>query len=220
MIDPATNRPPAPIAALRQDVRGVTAVEFAIIAPVMCLFLVGALDMAHSLYMTAVLQGVVQKTARDGSMESGTAAAQQALLDERVRKQALLLANQATVTIGRRFYRTFAAAAAAQPEHWTESEVKPDGTPAPDGTCDHGEPYVDANNNGVWDRDGGDGGTGGAKDRVVYTVSVTYPRLLPIYGFLPSVGNTQTVTAKTVLQNQPYGDQGSYTATPATRTCS
>jgi Flp pilus assembly pilin Flp len=207
-------------ASLRRDTRGVTAVEFGIIAPVMCLFLVGAFDMAHSLYMTAVLQGVVQKTARDGSMEAGTAATQRALLDDRVRKQALLLANKATVTIDRRFYRTFAAAAAAQAERWTESEVKPDGTPNPDGTCNHGEPYVDANNNGVWDRDGGDNGMGGAKDRVVYTVTVTYPRLLPIYGFLPSVGNTQTITAKTVLQNQPYGDQGSYTSTPATRTCS
>lgn len=197
--------------SLRDDRRGVTAVEFGIIAPVMCLFLAGAFDMAHSLYMTTVLQGIVQKTARDGSMETGTAAAQQALLDTRVRAQALALANNSTVTINRRFYRTFSAAAAALAERWSDTDN--------DGTCDNGEPYTDANNNNVWDADGGNAGEGGAKDRVVYTVTVTYPRMLPIYGFVPSIGNTQTVTAKTVLQNQPYADQGSYTNTTTTRTC-
>lgn len=205
-----TRRRP-PVRSLRRDARGVTAVEFGIIAPVMCLLLAGAFDMAHSLYMTAVLQGIVQKTARDGSMEAGTAASQQALLDTRVQSQAKALSNNSTVVINRRFYRTFSAAAAAQAERWSDTDG--------DGTCDNGEPYTDANNNNIWDADGGDAGEGGAKDRVVYTVTVTYPRMLPIYGFIPSIGNTQTITAKTVLQNQPYADQGSYTSTSTTRSC-
>lgn len=196
---------------LRADQRGVTAVEFSIVAPVLCLLLAGAFDMAHSLYMTAVLQGIVQKTARDGSLESGTETAQQTALDNRVRAQATALANNSTITITRRFYRTFSAAAAAQAERWTDTDV--------DGTCDHGEPYTDTNNNGVWDADGGDAGEGGAKDRVVYTVKVSYPRLLPIYGFIPAIGNTQTISATTVLENQPYSDQGSYTNAPTTRNC-
>ena len=52
---------------LRGDRRGVTVIEFAIVAPVMCLFLVAAFDVAHQLYLTATLQGIVQKTARDSS---------------------------------------------------------------------------------------------------------------------------------------------------------
>lgn len=198
-------------ASLARDTRGVTAVEFGIIAPVMCLFLAGAFDMAHSLYMTAVLQGIVQKTARDGSLETGTAADQQLALDNRVKAQVAALANNGQVIITRRFYRTFSAAAAAQAEHWTDTNGN--------GRCDNGEPYTDANNNNVWDADGGDGGEGGAKDRVVYTVTVTYSRLLPIYGFIPSIGNSQKIIARTVLQNQPYADQGVYAATAPTRNC-
>ena len=192
------------------DRRGTTIVEFGIVAPVMCLFLAGAFDMAHSLYLTAVLQGIVQKTARDGSLETGTEETRQALLDNRVKTQAAALANNSKVDIDRRFYRTFSLAAAAKAEHWTDNDK--------DGTCNHGDPYQDDNGNGVWDADGGDDGAGGAKDRVVYTVTVTYPRMLPIYRFV-GIGNTQTITAKTVLQNQPYSDQGSYSTTVVSRNC-
>jgi Flp pilus assembly protein TadG len=190
--------------------RGSTLVEFAMIAPVMCLFLAGAFDMAHSLYLTTVLQGIVQKTARDGSLESGTENARRALLDGRVKAQAAALVNNAAVTIDRRFYRTFSLAAAAQAEHWSDTDN--------DKTCDHGEQYQDDNGNGIWDADGGDSGQGGAKDRVVYTVTVTYPRMLPIYKFI-GIGNTQTITARTVLQNQPYSDQGSYSTVVKSGTC-
>jgi hypothetical protein len=186
---------------LAGDRRGNALIEFGIVAPVMCLFLLGAFDVAHTLYLTSVLQGIVQKTARDGSLESGTEDAQQALLDSRVKSQVAALVNNADIKITRRFYRTFALAAAAQAEHWTDTDK--------DGVCDHGETYQDDNNNNVWDADGGDGGEGGAKDRVVYTVTVTYNHMLPVYNLL-NMSKQQTITAKTVLENQPYSDQNSY----------
>lgn len=193
------------------DVRGVTAVEFGIVAPVLCLFLVGAFDMAHSLYMTATLQGVVQKTARDSSIESNTTTVTADAIDDRVRAQVRAIANNATIVFSRRFYKTFAKAQAAQAETWTDTNRN--------GRCDAGEGYQDANANLVWDADGGDAGQGKAKDRTVYTVTVSYPRLLPIWKFV-GIGNTQTIIAKTVLQNQPYAEQTAYSTTVATRYCS
>ncbi|MDQ9783691.1 hypothetical protein, partial [Serratia marcescens] len=77
------------------------------------------------------------------------------------------------------------------------------------GICDDGEPYQDDNNNNVWDPDGGNAGQGGAKDRTVYTVTMTYPRFFPLYKMIGG-SNTTKISASTVLQNQPYGDQGSY----------
>ena len=195
---------------LRRDEHGIAAVEFAIIAPVMCLFLVAAFDIAHQLYLTATLQGVVQKTARDSSLESGGAAAAATAIDNKVRAQVYPLASNGTVTFNRRFYRTFAKAQAAAAETWTDGNGN--------GTCDNGEGYQDANSNGVWDADGGDAGQGGAKDKTVYTVTVTYEHLLPVWKYLGG-SNMQTVTAKTVLQNQPYGDQGSYSTAVTTRYC-
>ncbi len=191
-------------AGLLQDRRGATVIEFAIIAPVMGLLLLGAFDTAHSLYMRSVLQGIVQKVARDSALESGTDTDQQTVLDNKVRASVKAIANNATVTITRRFYRTFSDAAAAQAEAYTDTNHN--------GTCDQGEPYQDENLNNVWDRDGGDAGQGTAKDRTVYTVSLSYPRFFPLYKVIGG-SNTTRISAATVLENQPYGDQASYGAT-------
>lgn len=200
---------------LASDARGSTLVEFAIVAPVMCLFLMGGFDVAHTLYMQAAVEGIVQKTGRDSALEAGATTAAQALIDAKVTAQVRSLANGATVTFSRRFYRTFSDAAAARREDFTDSASGS----YRNSTCDNGEPYVDANNNGVWDADGGDDGQGGAKDRTVYTVTVSYPRMFPLHGFIRNLSDTQVVRANTVLQNQPYSDQGSYTNTTTVRNC-
>lgn len=200
---------------LFRDERGSTAIEFAILAPVLCLLLVGTFDTAHSLYARSVLQGIVQKTARDATLESSSDTAAQTAQDLKVKKQVWALANNATIVITRRYYRTFSLAAAAQAETYTDNNLN--------GTCDGpagatpGEPYQDANNNGVWDKDGGDAGQGGAKDRTVYTVKVSYPRFFPLWKFIGGSTTTDLV-ASTVLMNQPYADQGSYTVSTA-RNC-
>ncbi|OYY89188.1 MAG: hypothetical protein B7Y45_13230 [Sphingomonas sp. 28-66-16] len=191
------------LGALAKDRRGATIIEFALIAPVLSLVLLGAFDTAHSLYMRGTLQGIVQKVARDSSLEAGTDTAQQAILDNRVRAQVRAVANNASITITRRFYRTFAAAAAAQPEAWTDTNG--------DGNCNNGEPYQDDNRNGTWDRDGADAGQGGAKDRTLYTVALSYPRFFPLWKAIGGSSTTR-ISASTVLSNQPYSDQGSYGA--------
>lgn len=195
---------------LIRDEGGATIVEFGLTAPVFMLMLIGVFDVGHDLYMRSTLQGIMQKAARDSTLESALDANATSAIDTKVRTQVLALVNGATVSFTRRFYRTFADAAAAQPENWTDTDG--------DGRCDNGEPYEDENANLVWDADGGNAGLGGAKDKVVYTATVSYPALLPVWRFVGGT-NTKTVTATTVLANQPYGDQGSYAA-PVVRNCS
>lgn len=189
--------------ALARDQAGATIIEFAIVAPVLGLVLLGAFDVGHTLYTRAVLQGIVQKTARDSALESGAGSAAQTALDNKVKAQAKALANNAQIDITRRFYRTFTDAAAARAETWTDTNDN--------GTCDGSEPYEDANRNGSWDADGGDAGQGGAKDATLYTVTVSYPRMFPFYN-IAGGSRTTKITASTVLRNQPYADQGSYAA--------
>lgn len=209
---PRTKRRMRSSRAIATDDRGATIVEFALILPVLCTLLLGALDYAHGLYMQSVLQGTIQKAARDSSLETATTTVQDAI-DTRVRNQLHLLHNGATVTFARRYYRTFSTAAAALRESFVDSASGP----YKDNICNNGESYTDANNNNVWDSDGGDSGQGGARDIVVYTVRVTYPDLLPIDRFVGGNGTT-SFTASTVLSNQPFGDQASYTA-PTARNC-
>ena len=194
---------------LRKDERGAAALEFALIAPTVCVVLLGGFDVSHTLYTRAVLQGIVQKTARDSTLETGTDPTVQAALDANVIAQASALANNATITITRRYYRDYTTAAAAQAEAWTDTNHN--------GTCDNGEPYQDANLNGTWDSDGANGGQGGAKDATLYTVTMTFPRMFPAAAFIGG-STTTTISAATILRNQPYSDQGSYAA-PVVRNC-
>lgn len=195
-----------------RDDSGATIVEFGFVLPILCIMMLGALDFTHSLYMQAVLQGSLQKAARDSTLESsGTAT-----IDSNVEDQAQMLNKSGTVHFDRRYYRTFSEAAAAQAEPYTDTNHN--------GTCDGpiggtpGESFTDTNNNGVWDSDGGNSGQGGARDVVVYTATISYPRLFPIDKFIGGNGTT-TLTARTVLTNQPYGDQSIYGA-PTVRQCS
>ncbi len=187
--------------ALRRDAKGATALEFALIAPVLSLLLIGSLDIGHTLYMKTVLQGVIQKTARDSGLEAGLG--KDAALDAKVTSQVKTLAYGATLSFSRRYYRTFSDAAAAKAEPFTDTNG--------DGKCDSGEPFEDHNRNGVRDADGADNGQGGAKDSVLYTVTVDYPRLFPMAS-LAGLPEIVTVKGVMILANQPYGDQGSYGA--------
>lgn len=190
-------------ARLRRQERGATVIEFAIVAPVFVLFLMGAFDVAHTLYVKTALEGIVQKAARDASLETGTAATVQQALDDEVTQQIAALVNNKPPVFKRRFYRTFAEAADATPEDWDDTNKN--------GTCDKGERYEDANLNGNWDADGGDAGQGGAKDATVYTVTLTYRSLFPLYKFIRGTSD-HVVSAETVLRNQPYNDQDNYAA--------
>ncbi len=192
---------------LRRDEKGATLVEFAFVAPIFCMLLVGTFDVGHTLYMRAVLQGVVQKAARDSSLENATETTRQQAIDDKITTSVHDLNRTATVEITRRFYKTFEEAAAARAENFTDTAAPSD---FHDGTCNNNEPFEDANNNGVWDADGADDGQGGAKDVVVYTAHISYPRMLPLHNFVPAFSDTVSLTAKTVLQNQPYGEQSQY----------
>lgn len=180
------------------------------VAPVLTLFLVGAFDIAHTLYMKSVLQGIVQKTGRDSALEDSSGAARQAAIDANVGSQVRLLYNTAAISYSRRYFATYTQASAKIPESWTDTNANK--------RCDAGEPYVDSNNNGSWDVDGGSAGQGGAKDRVIYTVTVTYPSILPLYRFIGGSPN-KTLVATTILQNQPYSEQQVTTGTTV-RFCS
>jgi hypothetical protein len=166
--------------------------------------ILGALDIGHTLYMQGTLQGTVQKAARDGSLESasGSTAATRDALDTVVRNQLQTLHRAATVTFDRRFYRSFSEAALARAETFTDTNA--------DTRCNNGEAFEDRNNNGVRDLDGADSvNNAGARDNVVYTVTISYPRLFPLDRMVGGSG-TVRLSAATVLSNQPYGDQGSY----------
>lgn len=195
------------ITPLLRDQRGVTIIEFALISPVLMLMLMGLLDLSYTMYTTEMLQGAIQSSARDSSIEG--AAGKEAKLDAIVTKAVRAVAPSATLTFNRRAYSSFTGV--GRPEDFTDIDS--------DGICNHGEPFEDSNGNQTWDADGGKAGLGGARDAVLYTVTVNYQRPFPVAGFIPGQTKDFTLSAATVLRNQPYSQQVA-NPVPVTGNCS
>ena len=179
--------------SLRLDKRGVAVVEFAIIAPVLMILLMGLGDLLYQIYAQSILDGEVQKAARDSGIEGG--GVNTATIDAKVQAMIKQIAPKATFVTTRKAYDTFAEVA-PEPIFDTNGNNK----------LDPGECFTDENGNGIWDADPGINGQGGASAVTVYTMTATYPRLFPVAGLMgwPS---TQTISATTLLKNQPYATQ-------------
>jgi Flp pilus assembly protein TadG len=173
--------------------RGATIIEFAIVAPVMLMLMMGLGDLLYQVYAKSILNGAVQKAARDAAIQGG--ADETAAIDASVIAQVQGMAPKATYTSTRTSYTNFTDVA---PEPFTDTNGN--------GVRDPGECYTDINGNKQWDADPGIAGQGGANDVTLYTMTVTYPRLFPVAGLLgwPS---TATIIAQTLLKNQPYATQ-------------
>ena len=204
MIQPRT---PSPwqCSRLRRDERGVTVVEFALLAPVLLVTLLGMFDMGYTMYAQTLLQGALQQAARNSTIEG--AAGSTSTIDSAVTSVVRTAIIDATLTFSRKSYASFSNVGVA--EQFTDTNSN--------GSCDAGEPFEDVNNNGAWDRDQGRTGLGGARDAVLYTATMTFPRAFPLAGFMQVPVNV-TVTGNTVLRNQPFGLQ--QTTTPTVRYCS
>ncbi|WP_373490867.1 TadE/TadG family type IV pilus assembly protein [Parasphingorhabdus sp.] len=182
---------------LKRDDAGAALVEFALVAPVLLLLIMGMMDVGHRIYATAILQGSVQKAARDASLDDGSANA--ATIDDRVKELMLPVLQPEPISnfdFQRQNYSNFSDV--SQPEDFTDTNN--------DGECNNGEPYDDANGNDIWDADRGATGQGNAKDAVLYTVRVAYPRLFPMARMI-GLPEDEVIEASTVLRNQPFGEQ-------------
>lgn len=184
--------------ALLRDRRAVSAVEFALTAPILFLVVFGTLQVAQSYYVRTVLTGSINSAARKSTLQSGQT--NSSTLDTLVAQSIKYVMPTANITFTRKNYADFTSV--GTPEDFTDTNKN--------GTYDSTECFVDMNGNGVWDADMGKSGLGGANDVVVYTVSVSYKQW---FGFAKMFGlhEYQTIPQTTILKNQPF-------ATQATRT--
>lgn len=186
------------IRALVHNRAGATAVEFALILPVLLTLVLGTFELGLAQYMRSVLEGAMQQAGRNSSLQSGTSS--QSQIDSYVRAQIQAVFPGARVEFARSNYTTFSDVSA--PEDFTDANTN--------GRYDSGECFVDKNGNRRWDADGGVSGLGGANDVVLYTATVTYDSTLPVTGF--GLSPVQTLKSSTTLRNQPYSSQASRTA--------
>ncbi len=186
---------------LRSDAAGVTIVEFAIVAPVFLLMLMGMLDAGQMIYGKTVLSGAVEAAARSSSLEGSDTAAADTQVKDRVKH--VLPGVQIVST--RTSYYDFADIGRA--EQWNDADG--------DGACDDGEAFTDENSNGSWDREIGVSGNGAANDVVMYSVRASFEPVFKI-PFMPAMWSSRTLSSTAIRKNQPYATQQTYSSTAGT----
>jgi Flp pilus assembly protein TadG len=180
--------------ALWRDERGAALTEFGLIAPALIVLILGLMEVSYNMYAISLVEGAIHKAGRDGTIEgAGTRGLE---IDNRVRAIVQDVVPDATITFDRRAYVDYEEV--NQPEDFTDVNG--------DGQCNAGEPFADVNGNGRWDLDRGRIDMGGARDAVLYTVTVSYPRTFKGVSLI-GLSEMATVQARTVLRNQPYGPQ-------------
>ncbi len=180
---------------------GATIIEFAMILPALCMILLGTFELGYRMYVSSVLQGALHEAARLATVGNVPIAD----IDSHVKGRLQAFHHQATITTQFNSYTEFSHVAV--PETITQDT-------APVGQYNVGDCYEDYNNNQRFDLDRGRNNLGQADDIVRYQASISYPRLFPVGGFF-GWSDTDTITANTMLRNQPYA--GRVIAAPTVR---
>lgn len=172
---------------------GVTSIEFAMISPVILLMITGTVEFSLMMFTSAALESATNTTARlgkTGYTQAGMTREEQII--ENIQTKTAGLLDPAQITITTTVYPMFDNI--GDPEPYTDTNGNH--------VYNLGEPYSDVNGNGQWDPDMGAEGAGDANDVVVYVVSYPWPVFTPVINTI--IGNTITLTARTVVKNEPY----------------
>ncbi|MBZ8132771.1 hypothetical protein CLD20_05760 [Afifella sp. IM 167] len=179
---------------LGRDEGGSTALEFAMIAPILFLLIMGVIEIGMLLTARGILEHatyVATRLGRTGFVESKST--RDATIRKELRDRAALFLDPSKVHISSVAYTGFDKI--GDPEPFTDANGN--------GARDNGENFTDVNGNGKWDADQGANGYGGAKEIVVYDVTYPWTFFTPIVGrFFPQGG--LTLEAHAIVKNEPY----------------
>ena len=178
------------LSSLRRSERGVTAVEFALIALPMLTLIMGSIEFGINMFAKANLDGTLREAARMSTTGDPAITGDRGqLIDAFVRDRAAIVGGS-VVTINKQFYDRMDQV--GQPEKRVSGGANP--------------PYCweDVNGNRIWDLDPGRAGTGGAEDIVNYRVNLTYPALFPLITNVVTGKSQMRLSSEMSLRNEPF----------------
>ena len=176
--------------------RGVTGIEFAVVAPAVFLTVAGIIELAMIMFVSTLSEGGLREASRfsiTGFTPPGMTREERILQILGEHTIGLVDMTQATVTY--KVYPSFDDI--GKPEPFT------DDAPA-NGTYDAGEAFQDINGNGQWDSDMGAAGLGGPGDIVLYTIEFEWALMTPLVA--PLMGNDGKITmnSSVAVKNEPF----------------
>ena len=183
------------LARLIRGQRGVTAVEFALIAPVCMTLVCIFIDLSMVMFISNVMEGGLREASRyaiTGYLEPGVT--REDKIKAIIKDHSYNLIKATDITITYKVYPTFKDV--GQPEPFVDANAN--------GKYDVGESFTDVNKNGVWDPDQGAAGVGGPGDIVAYIVDYKWTLWTPFAKDIWGNGGTIQLTATVAVRNEPY----------------
>lgn len=180
------------IRKLRRNQNGGVLVEAALGLPILLSVMVGVLEVANYMFVTASLENAVLRSSRFGvTGDSDPGTSREAQIRSIISSQTFGWVDMDTVSIETLVYKQFADI--GQEEPYTDDNGS--------GTYDAGEAYSDVNGNGQWDSDMAIAGLGEAGDIVLYRISYPAPSLT---GFGDWAGKFLNISATVAVRNEPF----------------
>jgi len=172
--------------------RGAAALEFALVAPVFFILLLGVFDLSILFFLLLTLENAALDAARFGSTG---AVPEDATRDERIREivhgATMGLLDDKGLDIRMLVYQSYEDVAAAE---WLFDVNGND-------AHDPGEIFDDVNGNGVWDGDPGVPGSGAPNEIVVYRVSAQYRLITPL---MDDLIGAIPIRSAVPIRNEPF----------------
>jgi Flp pilus assembly pilin Flp len=189
----------------RRDQEGTTAVELALISPVLATVLFGIIELSVAMFVNTVVEGGLRDASRVGltGMDTGGTSREQRIADI-VNEASLGMVNLTPTDIEAQIYPSFGDI--GQPEPY--DDINGDGTYTSTSfshggvSYPNGEPYEDINGSGAWEDDMGQAGLGGPGEIVLYTISYNWNLLSG--QIIPILGGVIPMTASMVVRNEPF----------------
>lgn len=177
--------------------KGSTAIEFALIMPVLVTIIMASIEVSLFLFVQSSIEGAAFSVSRlgktgytaDGQTREETI---RAALDDRLG----FFLDATKLEIESLSYDNFTSVGA--PEPFVDANNN--------GARDDGENFTDINGNGTYDEDRGTDSAGDSGDVVVYTVSYPWNVLTPF--LMDSLGEDGVVqiSSRFVVKNEPFNE--------------
>lgn len=176
--------------------KGITAIEFAIAAPVVFSTVAGVLELALVMFVMTLSEGALREASRfsiTGFTPPGMTREERILQILGDHTIGLVDMDEATVTY--KVYPSFDDI--GKPEPFT------DNAPA-NGSYDAGEAFQDINGNGQWDSDMGAAGLGGPEEIVLYTIQFEWALMTRLLSPFMGTDGIMTMTSSVAVKNEPF----------------
>lgn len=182
-------------ATLWRSEAGATAVEFALILPLLLLFTLGSIETGIALFIRSAIESAVLESSRYGiTVGDGVGRKDQLLRIVEERTYGLLDPDK--ITLETLVYDDFDHI--GKPEPFIDKNHNE--------RHDAGEKFTDVNGNGKWDADMGKAGLGGESAIVVYRLSYAWGIVTPM--LRKFLGETVMNQSSVAVRNEPFKSAG------------